>query len=106
LGEFIFLIGGWVIIGVIAYNNVKPVNFNESNSAMTNKQSESFRFNSSVFSVVNLNSEDTEDKIYWLQKSPSDRLIALEYLRQVMYGYDPNTTRLQRVFEIAKFPSS
>jgi len=70
---------------------------------MTNKQSESFRFNSSVFSVVNINSED---KTYWLQKSPRDRLIALEYLRQVMYGYDPNTTRLQRVFEIAKFPSS
>ena len=72
---------------------------------MTNKQSESFRFNPSVFSVVNLNSEDTEDKTYWLQKSPRDRLIALEYLRQVMYGYDPNTTRLQRVFEIAKLPS-
>ena len=29
---------------------------------MTNKKSESFRFNPSVFSVVNLNSEDTEDK--------------------------------------------
>jgi len=69
---------------------------------MTNKQSESFKFNSSVFSVVNLNNEDTEDKTYWLQKSPRDRLIALEYLRQVMYGYDPNTTRLQKVFEIAE----
>ncbi|WP_434683924.1 hypothetical protein [Pseudanabaena minima] len=64
------------------------------------------KFNRVTFSIVNLHDEDIEDKAYWLSKSPSDRLVALEYLRQVMYGYDPNTTRLQRVFEIAKFPSS
>jgi hypothetical protein len=64
------------------------------------------KFNRATFSIVNLHDEDAEDKAYWLSKSPSDRLVALEYLRQVMYGYDPNTTRLQRVFEIAKFPSS
>ncbi|MBD2148952.1 hypothetical protein H6F44_02240 [Pseudanabaena sp. FACHB-1277] len=65
-----------------------------------------FKFDSSSFSVVGLKDDDSEDKGYWLLKSPSERLIALEHLRQVMYGYDPNTTRLQRVFEIAKFPSS
>ncbi|BBC25563.1 hypothetical protein ABRG53_3306 [Pseudanabaena sp. ABRG5-3] len=72
---------------------------------MANNQSEDFRFDSSVFSIVSLNNEDTEDKAYWLLKTPSERLIALEYLRQVMYGYDPNTTRLQRVLEIVKLPS-
>ena len=71
-----------------------------------NNNDSSFTFNASVFSVVGLNDENSEDKGYWLLKSPTERLIALEYLRQVMYGYDPNTTRLQRVFEIAKFPSS
>lgn len=67
---------------------------------------ENLRFNRSSFSITNLKDEDAEDKTYWLSRSPSDRLIALEYLRQVMYGYDPNTIRFQRVFEITKFPSS
>jgi len=57
------------------------------------------------FSVTSLTDEDMEDKTYWFHKSPKERLIALEYLRQVMYSYDPDTTRLQRVFEIAQLPS-
>ncbi|NUN65089.1 hypothetical protein HCU40_10065 [Pseudanabaena biceps] len=71
---------------------------------MSNTKLDNFQFNHQVFSVTNLTEEDTEDKIYWLDKSPLDRLIALEYLRQIMYSYDPNTTRLQRVFEIAQLP--
>lgn len=73
---------------------------------MSSTNSENFKFNLSTLSIANLNDEDTEDLAYWLLKSPKERLIALEYLRQVMYGYDPNTSRLQRVFEIAKLPSS
>jgi hypothetical protein len=73
---------------------------------MSSTNSENFKFNLSTLSIANLNDEDTEDRAYWLLKSPKERLIALEYLRQVMYGYDPNTSRLQRVFEIAKLPSS
>jgi hypothetical protein len=72
---------------------------------MSSTNSENFKFNLSTLSIANLNDEDKEDRAYWLQKSPKERLIALEYLRQVMYGYDPNTSRLQRVFEIAKLPS-
>jgi hypothetical protein len=64
------------------------------------------KFNRGTFSIVTLDDEDIEDKTYWHSKSPKERLVALEYLRQVMYGYDPNTTRLQRVFEIATFPPS
>lgn len=65
-----------------------------------------FKLNTTAFSVVGLKDDDSEDRGYWLLKSPAERLIALEYLRQVMYGYDPNTARLQRVFEVVKFPSS
>ncbi|MBD2318435.1 hypothetical protein [Phormidium tenue] len=72
---------------------------------MSSTNSENFKFNLSTLSIANLNDEDKEDRAYWLLKSPKERLIALEYLRQVMYGYDPNTSRLQRVFEIAKLPS-
>ena len=42
------------------------------------------------------------DKAYWREKSPRERMEALELLRQIIYGYDPATTRLQRVFEVAE----
>jgi hypothetical protein len=72
---------------------------------MSSTNPENLKFNLSKLSIANLNDEDKEDRAYWLLKSPKERLIALEYLRQVMYGYDPNTSRLQRVFEIAKLSS-
>ena len=72
---------------------------------MSSTNPENLKFNLSTLSIANLNDEDKEDRAYWLLKSPKERLIALEYLRQVMYGYDPNTSRLQRVFEIAKLSS-
>jgi hypothetical protein len=72
---------------------------------MSNKKLDNLQFNRHVFSVTSLTDEDMEDKTYWFHKSPKERLIALEYLRQVMYSYDPDTTRLQRVFEIAQLPS-
>lgn len=37
---------------------------------------------------------------YWLARTPAERLEALELLRQIHYGYDPLTVRLQRVFEV------
>lgn len=73
---------------------------------MNSNKLDSLQFNRHVFSITSLTDEDMENKTYWLQKKPCDQLIALEYLRQVMYNYDPNTTRLQRVFEIAQFPPS
>jgi len=82
------------------------VNIINLKSPMDSDLSKNIRFNRATFSIVNLHDEDTEDKTYWFLKSPRERLVALEYLRQVMYGYDPNTIRLQRVFEIAEFPSN
>jgi hypothetical protein len=46
--------------------------------------------------------EPSDDKAYWLSKTPHERLEAAELMRQIVYGYDPSTTRLQRVFEIAQ----
>lgn len=54
-----------------------------------------------VFSIGTLE-EQGNDREYWASKTPSERLQALEIMRQVMYGYDPTTTRLQRVFTIAE----
>lgn len=45
--------------------------------------------------------DPSDEKAYWLSKTPQERLQALELMRQIVYGYDPATTRLQRVFEVA-----
>lgn len=54
-----------------------------------------------AFSVTTL-FEKSNDKKYWLSKTPQERLQALEMMRQINYGYDPATTRLQRVLEIVE----
>lgn len=59
------------------------------------------RLDRSVFEVGSLDDEDP-DKAYWQSKSPQERMEALELLRQIIYGYDPATTRLQRVLEVAE----
>ena len=46
------------------------------------------------------------DKTYWHSKTPQERLEALELMRQINYGYDPVTDRLQRVLEVVEFTPS
>ena len=57
-----------------------------------------------ALSVTSLHESD--EKEYWLSKTPEERLQALELMRQIVYGYDPTTARLQRVFEIAELKTS
>ena len=63
------------------------------------------RIDRKVFSVV-LMSEIEKDLTYWLSKTPEERLEAVEFLRQLIFGYDPATQRLQRVFETAEFKTN
>ena len=42
------------------------------------------------------------DRHYWLSRTADERFEALELLRQIAYGYDPATARLQRVLEVVK----
>jgi hypothetical protein len=46
--------------------------------------------------------DDSDDVSHWHSKTASERLAALEFLRQVMFGYDPVTTRLQRIIEFTE----
>ena len=46
--------------------------------------------------------DKSDEKSYWLSKTPAERLQAVELIRQIIYGYDPSTTRLQRVFEVTQ----
>ncbi|MBI5762681.1 MAG: hypothetical protein HZA51_04065 [Planctomycetes bacterium] len=54
--------------------------------------------NRTVFQLDSL--DKTENSVeYWRQRTPDERFEAIETLRQIMYGYDPTTERLQRVIE-------
>jgi hypothetical protein len=45
-----------------------------------------------------------DDAAWWRSRTPGERLAGIEHLRQVNYGYDPSTSRLQRVLEIVERP--
>lgn len=63
------------------------------------KAIDSLRMNKSAFSIRSL-SDPSDDKEYWLAKTPAERLEAVELMRQVLYGYDSATARIQKVFKI------
>lgn len=46
----------------------------------------------------------SDAKAYWQTKSMQERLEALELTRQILNGYDPATTRFQRVLEVTRHP--
>lgn len=66
---------------------------------------ESMRLDKTAFSVISLHDADADVKAYWKAQSPHARLEALELMRQVMYGYDPISDRIERVFEVVQRPS-
>jgi hypothetical protein len=60
-----------------------------------------FRVDRTVMEVGKV-SDRHSDREYWLSKTIQERLEALEMLRQLAYGYDAATARLQRVLEVVK----
>jgi len=62
---------------------------------------EAARLDRSAFQIASLDDE-SDEREYWRAKSPAERMEALELMRQIVYGYDPATTRLQRILEIAE----
>jgi hypothetical protein len=60
---------------------------------------DSVRLDRTAFAVVGLHEADAIDKEYWRAQSPQARLEAMEFMRQVAYGYDPDTARLERILE-------
>ena len=63
------------------------------------------RLDRSVISTSDLGAP-SGDREFWLSRPPAERLAAMELMRQIAYGYDPATTRLQRVLEVAERPRS
>jgi hypothetical protein len=66
---------------------------------------DTLKMNKRALSVAPLG-DDSDEKEYWLSKTPGERLVAVETMRQISYGYDPSTTRLQRVLRITQLASS
>ena len=66
---------------------------------------DSVRIEKTAFSVASL-FDESDEKDYWLSKTPYERLEAIELMRQIIYGYSPSTTRLQRVLTVAPLTSS
>jgi hypothetical protein len=58
-----------------------------------------------AFLIVSL-TDESDEKEYWRSRTPQERLETVELLRQLNYGYDPVTARLQRVLEIAELKGS
>jgi hypothetical protein len=66
---------------------------------------DNYKMDKSVFKISSFN-EESDEKAYWLSKTPQERIYALEYMRQMLYGYDPATERLQRVYSIVESEAS
>jgi hypothetical protein len=64
---------------------------------------DSIRLQRTALSVASLD-DPSDEKSYWLSKTPYERLEAVEIMRQILYGYDPTTIRLQRVLEVTQLP--
>jgi hypothetical protein len=60
---------------------------------------DALRMDKTIFSVVTL-TDESDEQAYWRLQSPVARLYALELMRQVMFGYDATTARLQRVLTV------
>jgi len=53
----------------------------------------------SQFMILSLH-EEKKTENYWHLKTPLERMQAIEVMRNINYGKDVSTRRLQRVFEV------
>lgn len=65
------------------------------------KAASSLKIDKSFVSVSRL-TDIPDDKIYWLSKTPYERMQAVDTLRRLNYGERQSTARLQRVLEITQ----
>ena len=61
------------------------------------------RMDRSVISVVTTETP-SDAKEYWKTRKMEERLEALEITRQILNGYDPDTTRFQNILEVGRCP--
>jgi hypothetical protein len=59
------------------------------------------RMDRSIISVV-ATETPSDAREYWKSRTMEERLVALELTRQILNAYDPDTTRFQRILEVAR----
>ena len=60
-------------------------------------QADSATIEASAVRLLSREEAEREDRLFWHSKTPAERLAAAEQLRQVAYGYDAATARIQAV---------
>jgi hypothetical protein len=65
-----------------------------------------FKFDKTVFSIGTHEEHKTAERAFWLSRTPLERLEATELMRQINYGYDPLTDRVQRVLKVLELGES
>ncbi|MEX2212864.1 MAG: hypothetical protein WD768_01970 [Phycisphaeraceae bacterium] len=73
----------------------------QSNPAVDNLLNH-FQMDRSAFAVYELGKEPRASD-YWVTRPESERLTALEYLRQVAYGYESCSQRIERTYKVLEF---
>jgi hypothetical protein len=63
-----------------------------------------FKIDKKAFSIASI-TDESDEKLFWLSKSPAERLETAEYLRQIVYGYDPDKDRIKKFFEVVELSS-
>lgn len=67
------------------------------------EDSPDFKFDKVAFDAAPLSEAEEQDKAYWLSKTPKERLQFLESMRQLKYGYDATTARMDKTkFEVVQ----
>jgi hypothetical protein len=65
------------------------------------KSDVSMKLNKKAISTGRL-TDASDEKAYWLSKSPNERIMAIETMRRIIYGYNPSSEGFQRVLEITQ----
>jgi len=60
-------------------------------------QADSAAIEPSAVRLLSREEAERADRLFWHSKTPAERLAAAEQLRQVAYGYDAATARIQAV---------
>jgi hypothetical protein len=58
--------------------------------------------NKKAISIASIEEFETFDINFWKSKTPLERFEAIELMRQINFGYDPSTERLQRIFTVTR----
>ena len=60
-------------------------------------QGHSARVKPRAVRLISRREAEWEDRVFWHSKTPAERLAAAERLREIAYGYDASTARIQKV---------